>query len=152
MPRGIVALVVVVVQGSRAHHNGGMGLQFNVARAAVVDSELSFNGIGAWFDEGAGSFERVDVHDNVEDGAVFNNADGYVWTSRFYANGAGRYALRSSDSVGPSRGFTSSSTAEVTERRLPLARASRASLARAERLDLRLRASSLNASSKRSKT
>jgi MYXO-CTERM domain-containing protein len=88
----------VVVQGSSAHHNGGIGLNFNVAQGTVVDSELSFNGIGAWFDEGGGSLERVDVHDNVGEGAVFRDADGYVWTSRFYGNGAGRYALSSSDS------------------------------------------------------
>src|SRR4051812_32502169 len=50
-------------------------------------------------------------------------------------------------SGGPSMGATSSSTAAVTERRLPFASASSASLTSAERLDFRRLANSLSASS-----
>src|SRR5258708_27443283 len=50
-------------------------------------------------------------------------------------------------SVGPSSDPTNSSTTTVTERRRPVASASKASRTSAERLDLRRRAKSLNASS-----
>src|SRR5690554_5097941 len=53
-------------------------------------------------------------------------------------------------SPGPSSSDTSSSTRAVTERRLPLASASRASRTNAERLDLRRDASSVKTSSSRS--